>query len=221
VSKRQYSKDPEFEGKPEDAAGLYTNPPSNAVILCAGGKSRIQALERTRPIVPVTRNATERRTVDYERRGTTTSFAALDVLSGNVLGECKDTRNAKDHVSFLKKAEAACQKDKALHVIADNLSAHKAKAVAAYPERVTGRFEMHYMPAHSSWLNPVERRFAEITNKRIRRGSWESVSQLIRSIKDYIKTWNKSGRKFVWTKKADEILLKIGKAKSINTSTNV
>jgi transposase len=221
VSKHHYSKDPEFEKKLEDVAGLYMNPPSNAIILCAGEKSQIQALERTQPIVPIMRNVPERQTVEYERHGTTTLFAALDELSGNVIGECKDTHNAKDYVSFLKKVDAACQKEKVLHVIADNLSAHKAKEVTAYLEGVPGRFEMHYIPTHSSWLNLVERWFAEITNKRIRRGSWESVSHLTRAIKEYIKTWNKSGRKFVRTKRADDILLKIGKAKSLNTSTNV
>ncbi|MDR2392713.1 MAG: transposase [Treponema sp.] len=116
-------------------------------------------------------------------------------------------------MSFLKKVGAACQKDKALHIIADNRSAHKAKEVSAYLETVPGRFEIPYIPTRSSCLNPVERWFVEITNKRIRRESGESVSQLTRAIKEHIKTWNKSGRKFVWTKRADEIL--------INTSTNV
>jgi transposase len=196
-------------------------PPSNAIILCVDEKTQIQALERTQPILPIIRNVPERQTVDYERHGTTTLFAALDVLSGNVIGECKATHNAKDYVSFLKKIDAGCRKGKVLHIIVDNLSVHKSKEVKAYLETVPGRFEIHYIPTHSSWLNLVERWFAEITNKRIRRESWESVPQLTKAIKGYIKTWNKSGRKFVWTKKSDEILIKIRKAKSINTSSNV
>jgi hypothetical protein len=158
------------------------NPPSNAIILCVDEETQIQALERTQLGLPIIRIVPERQTVDYERHGTTTLFAALDVLSGNVAGECKATHNAKDYVSFLKKIDAGCQKDKVLDIIADNLSAHKAKDVKAYLETVPGRFEIH-----SSWLNLVERWFAEITNKRIRWESWESVSQLIRAIKELYK----------------------------------
>jgi transposase len=132
----------------------------------------------------IIRNAPERQTVDYERHGTTTLFAALDVLSGNVAGECKATHNGKDYVSFLKKIDAGCQKDKVLHSIADNLSAHKAKEVKGYLETVAGRFEKHYIPSHCSWLKLVERWFEEISNKRIRRESWETVSQLTKAIKD-------------------------------------
>jgi transposase len=214
VSRFQASNDPEFETKLKDVVGLYMNPPENAIILCVDEKSQIQALERTQPILPMLRNVPERQTIDYERHGTTTLFAALDVLSGNVIGECRDTHTAKDYIQFLKKVERNTSGDKVLHIVADNVSTHKTKEVQAYVESKPGRFVIHYIPTHSSWLNLVERWFAEITNKRIRRESWESVAQLTRAIKDYIKTWNKTGRSFVWTKTSDEILMKIRKATS-------
>ena len=218
VSKVQYSNDPDFEKKLKDVAGLYMNPPENAIILCVDEKSQIQALERTQPILPIVRNVPERQSIDYERHGTTTLFAALDLLSGNVIGECMDSHKSEDYVKFLKKVNKNCEKDRVLHIVADNLSTHKTKLVCEYFDSVPGRFVVHYIPTHSSWLNLVERWFAEITNKRIRRGSWESVSQLKQAIKEYIKTWNKSGKKFVWTKDADDILVKINKAKSISSN---
>jgi transposase len=121
-------------------------------------------------------------------------------------------------VKFLKKVDKGCAKDRVLHIVADNLSTHKTKLVCEYMDSIPGRFVIHYIPTHSSWLNLVERWFAEITNKRIRRESWESVLQLKQAIKAYIKTWNKSGKKFMWTKEADDILAKINKAKSISSN---
>jgi len=212
VITRNYSNDPDFEAKMKDVVGLYIKPPQNAIILCVDEKTQIQALEREQPILPIIRNVPERQSADYIRHGTTTLFAALDVLSGNVIGECKSTHTSEDFVLFLKKVDKACAKDKALHIVADNLSAHKTKKVYDYLATVPERFVLHFIPTHSSWLNLVERWFAEITNKRIRRGNFESVPQLIKAIKEYIKVWNKSGRSFVWTKKPDEILTKINKA---------
>jgi transposase len=214
VEKRNYSNDPDFETKLADVAGLYLNPPENAIILCIDEKSQIQALERSQPVLPIIRNVPERQSVDYLRHGTTTLFAALDVLAGNVIGECSDTHKAEDYIRFLKKVDAVYDKRKVLHIVVDNLSAHKTKAVYEYLESIPGRFVVHYIPTHSSWLNLVERWFAEITNKQIRRGSYKSVRELIKAIKEYIKTWNKSGRSFTWTKTPDEILKKISKAKS-------
>jgi transposase len=214
VSKRNYSPDPLFEEKLKDVVGLYLNPPENAIILCVDEKSQIQALERSQPVLPIIRNVPERQSVDYLRHGTTTLFAALDVLNGTVIGDCNGTHTAEDFIRFLKKVDKACTPKKVLHIVADNLSAHKTKAVNEYLESISGRFVVHFIPTHSSWLNLVERWFAEITNKQIRRGSYESVIQLTRSIKDFIKSWNKSGRSFTWTKKPDEILVKINKAKS-------
>jgi transposase len=215
VKKAHYSSDPDFETKLKDVVGLYLNPPENAIILCVDEKTQIQALERTQPILPMIRKVPERQSVDYERHGTTTLFAALDVLSGNVIGDCNPTHSAKDYIRFLKQVDKSCSPDKVLHIVADNLSAHKTKEVYEYFESRPGRFAVHFIPTHSSWLNLVERWFAEITNKRIRRESWGSVEQLIRAIKDYIKTWNKSGRRFQWTKTPDVILAKIAKATAI------
>ena len=160
------------------------------------------------------RNVPGRQSADYLRHGTTTLFAALDVLGGNVIGECKPTHTAEDFIAFLKKVSRSCAKGKTLHIVADNLSAHKTKAVYGYLASVPGRFVLHFTPTHSSWLNLVERWFAEITNKSIRRGSFESVPQLVAAIKDYIRAWNASGRTFTWTKKSVDILAKIRKAKS-------
>jgi len=214
VSRRNYSDDPFFEEKLKDVVGLYLNPPENAIILCVDEKSQIQALERSQPVLPLIRNVPERQTVDYLRHGTTTLFAALDVLNGKVIGDCKDRHTANDFIQFLKKVNKACAPKKVLHIVADNLSAHKTKAVNDYLESMPGRFVLHFIPTHSSWLNLVERWFAEITNKQIRRGSYESVAQLTKAIKDFIKSWNKSGRSFKWTKEPEEILAKIKKAKS-------
>jgi transposase len=214
VEKRNYSTDPDFKAKLEDVVGLYLKPPKNAIVWCVDEKSQIQALERSQPVLPIIRNVPERQSVDYLRHGTTTLFAALDVLNGKVIGDCNETHTAEDFIRFLKKIDKACSPKKVLHIVADNLSAHKTKAVNDYIESIPGRFVLHFIPTHSSWLNLVERWFAEITNKRIRRGSFESVPELIKAIKDYIKTWNKSGRSFSWTKKPDEILVKINKAKS-------
>jgi transposase len=215
VTKRNYSNDPDFETKLKDVVGLYLNPPENAIILSVDEKTQIQALERTQPILPIIRNVPERQTAGYLRHGTTTLFAALEVLTGKVIGECNAAHSAEDFIHFLKKVGKACDPKKVLHIVAGNLSAHKTKTVYDYLESIPGRFVLHFIPTHSSWLNLVERRFAEITNKRIRRGNFESVTELIKAIKDYIKTWNKSGRAFTWTKKPDEILAKIQKAKSL------
>jgi transposase len=214
VTKRNYSTDPDFEAKLNDIVGLYMKPPKNAVVLCIDEKTQIQALERSHPILPLLRRVPERQSVDYFRHGTTTLFAALDVLSGTVVGDCTATHSAVDYIRFLKKVDKACAKKKVLHIVVDNLSAHKTKAVQDYFNSVPGRFVQHFIPTHSSWLNMVERWFAEITNKAIRRGSFESVPHLVHAIKAYIKIWNKSGRSFTWTKKPDEILKKIKKAQS-------
>jgi transposase len=211
---RNYSSDPLFEEKLKDVVGLYLKPPKNAIILCVDEKSQIQALERSQPVLPIIRKVPERQSADYLRHGTTTLFAALDVLTGKVIGDCKERHAAGDFIRFLKKVDKSCAGKKVLHIVADNLSAHKTDEVNDYIKSVPGRFVLHFIPTHSSWLNLVERWFAEITNKQIRRGSYESVGQLTKAIKDFIKNWNKSGRSFTWTKKPDVILAKINKAKS-------
>jgi transposase len=211
---RNYSNDPDFESKLTDVVGLYLKPPKNAIVLCVDEKSQIQALDRAQPILPMIRNVPERQSFDYMRHGTTTLFAALDYLNGNVIGECSEKHTSEDFIRFLKKLDKVCDKGKVLHIVMDNLSTHKTKAVQEHLATCPKRFVMHFIPTHSSWLNLVERWFAEITNKRIRRGSFNSVPELVKAIKDYIKTWNKSGKSFSWTKKPDEIIAKINKAKS-------
>jgi transposase/lambda repressor-like predicted transcriptional regulator len=212
--RRNYSTDPDFEVKLRDVVGLYMSPPENAIVLCVDEKTQIQALERAQPVLPVFRNVPERQSTDYLRHGTTTLFAALDVLCGNVIGDCSAAHRSEDYVRFLRKVDKACPKGKVLHIVTDNLSTHKTRLVREYFASVPGRFAQHFTPTHSSWLNLVERWFAEITNKRIRRGSFTSVPELIAAIKDYIRAWNASGRSFSWTKKPDDILAKIRKAKS-------
>ncbi|GHV21611.1 IS630 family transposase [Spirochaetia bacterium] len=209
-----FSTDKQFEEKLKDVVGLYMNPPDNAIILCVDEKSQIQALERSQPILPMFRNVPERQTADYHRNGTTTLFAALDVLTGKVIGDCKDRHTAKEYLSFLKKLNRECEKGRVLHIIADNYSTHKTKEVKEYLEKHKDRFVTHFIPTHSSWLNLVERWFAEITNKRIRRESWSSVAELIDAIKIFIKDWNKTGKPFIWKKTADNILTSIEKLKT-------
>jgi transposase len=155
----------------------------------------------------------ERQTVDYERHGTTTLFAALDMLTGNVTGECEDHHRAKEYIGFLKKLDRNCEKGKVLHIIVDNYSTHKTKEVKAYIASGDGRFVVHFIPTHASWLNMIERWFGEITNKRIRRESRESVAQLKKAIKEFIQNWNASGRGFKWTKGPEKIFAKIQKAR--------
>jgi transposase len=209
----QFSTDPEFEEKLTDVVGLYMNPPDNAIILCIDEKSQIQALERTQPILPMLPGVPERQSHDYYRHGTTTLFAALDALNGNIIGDCKERHTSEDFISFLKTVDRKSPKGKTLHVILDNYATHKKDTVKEYIESMDGRFVLHFIPTHSSWLNLVERWFAEITNKRIRRESWNSVEELITAIRSYIKTWNKSKRFFSWIKTPEVILQKISKAK--------
>jgi len=214
VAKRNYSNDPDFAAKLTDVVGLYMNPPDNAIVPCVDDKTQIQALERSQPILPMLRNVPERRTSDYMRHGTTTLFATLDVLSGNVIGECMARHASADYINFPKKIDGACEVGKPLHIVCDNLSTHKTQAVHEYMESVPGRFVAHFIPTHSSWLNLVERWFAEITSKRIRRGSFRSVPELAKAVKDYIKTWNKSWRSFSQTKTPGGILAKVERARS-------
>ena len=210
----QFSQDPQFTQKLEDVVGLYLAPPKNSAVFCVDEKSQIQALERTQPILPILPGVAERRTHDYYRHGTTTLYAALDVLTVNVIGECRDTHKGDDFIRFLKLIDKKTPKGKTLHIIADNYSAHKTKAVKEYIESTEGRFIIHFIPTHSSWLNLVERFFAEITNKQIRRGSWSGKRELEKAILDYIHHWNESKKRFVWTKSAKEIKESIDKAKS-------
>jgi transposase len=209
----QFSKDPQFEEKLSDVVGLYLNPPDNAIVLCVDEKSEIQALERTQPLLPLGPHVPAAHTADYTRLGTTTLFAALDMLTGNVKDQIKKYHKSKDFIAFLRKLDRQCEKGKELHIILDNYSAHKSKETNEYLATKAGRFKLHFIPTHSSWLNMVERFFSAITTQRIRRESWSSVQELIQAMRNYIADWNKSGRKFVWTKNSAQILDSIEKAK--------
>jgi len=213
VKRFQFSTDKEFASKLADVVGLYLDPPENSIVFCVDEKSQIQALERTQPILPMGPGIPERQTHDYYRHGTTTLFAALNVASGKVIGKCSKSHKAEDYVSFLKELDRQAPKGKELHIIADNYSSHKAPAVKGYLESKKGRFVEHFIPTYSSWLNMIERWFAEITNKRIRRESWGSLKELEKAITEYIVSWNESGRRFSWTKTFDEIQKSIEKAR--------
>lgn len=214
VKRFQFSTDEAFDTKLADVVGLYLDPPENSIVLCVDEKTQIQALERSQPVLPMIPLVPERQTHDYYRHGTTTLFAALNVVSGKVIGTCKRSHKSEDYVAFLKMLDRKTPKGLMLHIIADNYSAHKAPLVKKYLEGKKDRFQEHFIPTYSSWLNMIERWFAEITNKRIRRESWNSLQELETAIIDYITAWNKSGRRFSWTKSAEQIQNSIAKAKS-------
>jgi transposase len=199
------SNDPQFEAKVIDVVGLYMNPPDKAMVLCVDEKSQIQALDRTQPGLPMKKARAATMTHDYKRHGTTTLFAALDVKSGIVIGECRPKHRAKEFLAFLKKIDRAVHKHLDLHLIMDNYATHKTAEVKAWLKQHP-RFHVHLIPTSSSWLNLVERFFAKITGKRIRRGTFTSVAELEEAIDDYLLRHNASAKPYVWTKTADVIL---------------
>ena len=199
------SNDPKFEEKVVDVVGLYMNPPDKAMVLCVDEKSQIQALDRTQPGLPMKKGRAQTMTHDYKRHGTTTLFAALDVKSGIVIGECRPRHRAKEFLSFLKKIDRTVHKHLDLHLIMDNYSTHKTAKVKAWLAKHP-RFHVHFIPTSSSWLNLVERFFAEITGKRIRRGTFSSVAELEEAIDDYLLRHNAAAKPYVWTKTAEVIL---------------
>ena len=206
------STDEHFEEKLADIVGLYLQPPENAIVLCVDEKTQIQALERTQPILPLREGIPERQTHDYWRHGVTTLYAALNVASGKVIGECTDRHRHQEYIDFLKILDRQNPKKKVLHLVVDNSSTHSTKEVEEYLQSRIGRFVVHYTPTHASWLNMVERWFAAITTQQIRRGSWDSLKGLKRAILDYIRKWNEGSNKFVWTKDAGQIMTSITKA---------
>jgi transposase len=210
VTRFKLSKDPRFVDKLRDVVGLYLNPPKKAVVFCVDEKSGIQALDRTRPVLPLRPGVPERQTHDYIRHGTTCLYAALRVLDGVVLGECRPKRDTKAFVRFLTHVDQATAPGQSIHVILDNLSTHKSPPVHRWLRRHP-RVHFHFIPTSSSWLNLVERWFGEITRDRIRRGTFESVPVLVAAIEDYLQQYNEAPRRFVWTKNADMILNKITK----------
>lgn len=202
------SNDPQFIDKVRDIVGLYMNPPDHAVVFAFDEKPQIQALERAQPILPMDLGMPERQTHNYLRHGTLDLFAALDVGSGKVIARTKTQHRAKDFVDFLRELDRAVEPHLEVHVILDNLSAHKAPAVKRWLLQ-RSRFHMHFTPTYSSWLNLVERFFALLTEEALRRGSHTSIPQLRAAIQEYIDAHNEDCKPFTWTKTADEILDKV------------
>ena len=201
------SNDPEFEEKVTDVVGLYMNPPDKALVLCVDEKSQIQALDRSQPGLPLKPGRAATMTHDYKRHGTTTLFAALDVRTGLVVGECLARHRAKEFLRFLRKIDRATKKSLDLHLVLDNYATHKTPEVKAWLAKHP-RFHLHFTPKGASWMNLVERFFAQITTKRIRRGVFRSVAELQDAIRDYLDRHNADPKPFVWTKTADTILAK-------------
>lgn len=201
----QLSSDPFFVDKVRDVVGLYMNPPANAVVLSVDEKSQIQALNRTQPVLPMRPGQLERGTPEYQRNGTTTLFAALDVATGNVIGRCYPRHRAVELVKFLRVIDREVPKDLDIHVIMDNYAAHKAPAVKGFLAK-RPRFQVHFTPTHASWLNQVECFFSILTRRQLQRGVHHSVRELEAAIKEFLEAHNDDPKPFNWTKSADEIL---------------
>jgi transposase len=216
VEKFKISNDPKFEDKVRDVVGLYLDPPDRAFVLCVDEKSQIQALDRTAPILPLRPGIPERQTHDYKRHGTTTLFAAFNILNGKVIGSCLPRRRGKEFIKFLNQLEKEVPPDLDIHLILDNDSTHKGAAVQNWlkPKRCR-RFHFHFTPTSSSWLNQVERWFGLITDKMIRRGTFHSVEELERAIYSWLAIWNDMPKAFVWKTSADVILDKVRRCKEL------
>jgi transposase len=199
------SKDPQFVDKIKDVVGLYLDPPERAVVLCVDEKSQIQALDRSAPILPLLPGVPERATHDYKRAGTSSLYAALDITSGQIIGSLHSRHRAIEFKKFLQTIDREVPEQLHIHLVLDNASTHKTPAIKrwllAHP-----RFELHFTPTSSSWLNLVERWFAELTTKKLRRGTHRTVRQLNDDIRAWIDTWNDDPKPFVWTKTAEQIL---------------
>lgn len=206
------SRDPHFVEKLRDIVGLYLNPPDKALVFSVDEKSQIQALDRTAPLLPLRPGLPARQTHDYKRHGTTTLFAALNLLDGKVLGQCLPRHRSREFVGFLKQIDQQTPPELALHLIVDNSSTHKSPAVKRWLKKHP-RVHLHFTPTSSSWLNLVERWFGEITRKRIRRGTFRSVPELVAAIEEYLNVYNQQPKPFVWTQPADMILAKVNRCK--------
>jgi transposase len=205
VESFKLSPDPQFIDKVRDIVGLYLNPPDAAVVLCVDEKSQIQALDRTAPVFPLLPGTPERRTHDYRRHGTTNLYAALDVASGNVIADLTARHRAEEFRKFLNLIDRNVPAELAVHVVVDNSSTHKTPGIQRWLVRHP-RFTLHFTPTYSSWLNLVERWFAELTQKWPKRGTHRSTRELVASIRTWITCWNDDPKPFVWHKTADEIL---------------
>lgn len=208
------SRDKHFVEKLHDVVGLYINPPDKSVVFCVDEKSQFQALDRTQPGLPMKKGRCGTMTHDYKRNGTTTLFAALSILDGKVIGDCMPRHRHQEFIRFLKKIDSETPVGLDLHLIVDNYGTHKHPRVKSWLKRHP-RFHLHFIPTASSWLNLVERWFREITDKRIRRGTFQNVAALIAAIKNYIDDHNQNPHVFVWTAPVERILTKISKCKEV------
>lgn len=209
------SADPAFEAKLVDIVGLYADPPERAAVFCFDEKTQVQALDRTQPSLPLKPGRAGTMTHDYKRNGTTDLFAALNVATGEVIHDTRRTHKATDVLAFFKFIDAQVPAELEIHVVLDNLSAHKAPPIKdwlAHPKRA--RWHLHFTPTSSSWLNLVERWFAEITNKRIRRGVFSSVHDLTNAIDHWVEHWNDNPRPFIWHRTAQEIITKVRRGRA-------
>lgn len=202
------SADPFFVEKVRDIVGLYLNPPDRAVVLCVDEKSQVQALDRTRPVLPLRPGVPERQTHDYIRYGTTSLFAALDIATGKVIGTCHRRHRHQEFLSFLQRIADTIPADRQVHLVMDNYGTHKVAKVQRWFVKHPN-YHVHFTPTSASWLNQVERFFAELTQKRIRRGTFCSVRQLEHAILDYLAHHNRDCKPFAWTADADLILGKV------------
>jgi len=219
VESFKFSNDPEFAPKVRDIVGLYMNPPDKAIILSVDEKSQIQALDRTQPILPLRPGLPERQTHDYQRHGTTTLFAALNVLEGTVIGECQPRHRHQEFLRFLDRIDQSIDSGQEIHLVLDNYGTHKHPEVKKWlAERP--RYHVHFTPTSSSWLNQIERWFAEITRKRIRRGTFRSVRELIKAINDYVRIYNQNPRPFQWVASASRIIRKVNKYKETSDTAD-
>ncbi|QZS57079.1 IS630 family transposase [Rhodococcus opacus] len=206
------SNDPRFEEKLVDVVGLYLNPPEKAIVLCADEKSSVQALDRTQASLPMVRGRGETMTHDYKRHGTTTLFAALDVLTGMVIGQCLPRHRHQEFLKFLRTIDREVPNELTIHLILDNYATHKHPHAQAWLAKHP-RFHLHFTPTSSSWLNLVERWFRELTDKALRRGVFHSVPDLIDSIQEYLDAHNDDPRPYVWTATAESILAKVARGR--------
>jgi transposase len=214
------SKDPRFEEKLADVVGLYLNPPERAIVLSMDEKSQIQALDRTQPSLPMKPGRAGTMTHDYKRNGTTTLFAALDVLSGSVIGQCLPRHRHSEFLTFLRTIDRTVPKRLQIHLILDNYATHKHPNVKAWLAKHP-RLHLHFTPTSSSWLNMVEGFFAQLTNKALRRGTFASVPDLITAIDAYLTANNTNPTPFIWTKTADQIVEKVQRGRvTLDAITN-
>jgi len=207
------SNDPRFAEKLRDVVGLYLDPPEHALVLSVDEKSQIQALDRTQPGLPLKRGRCGTMTHDYKRNGTTTLFAAIEMAEGRVIASCMPRHRHQEWIKFLKQIDQQTPKDLDLHLIVDNYATHKHPKVKAWLKR-NRRFHIHFIPTSSSWLNVIERFFGELTSKRIRRGVFSSVPELIQAIENFIEQHNENPAPYTWTAQVEKILNKVGRAKA-------